>query len=113
MVSYLSDFIRSRGKRIFVARENGEITGFCGAAKYKRRTGTIGYGVAVLPKYRERGIGSMLLFTALAWLKKSGVRYVTLEEETFRFENKDSLAVRLYERFGGQVIRDQPMTIHG
>ena len=113
LMSYLSEFIRSRRKRIFVARENGEITGFCGAAKYNKRTGTIGYGVAVLPAYRGRGIGSMLLFTALAWLKKSGVRYVTLEEETFGFENKDTSAVRLYRRFGGQVIRDQPVPIHG
>ncbi len=108
LVSYLGEFIRSRGKRIFVAWANDEIAGFCGAAKYNKRTGTIGYGVAVLPAYRARGIGSMLLFTALARLKKSGVRYVTLEEPTFNFENRDTLAVRLYKRSGGQVITDQP-----
>lgn len=107
LVSYLSDFIRNRGKRIFVARANRKMAGFCGAAKYNKGTGTIGYGVAVLPAYRGRGIGSILLFTALAWLKKSGVRYVTLEEETFRLENKDTSAVRLYKRFGGQVVKDQ------
>jgi GNAT superfamily N-acetyltransferase len=79
----------------------------CGAAKYDRGTGTIGYGVAVLPDFRKRGIGSMLLLAALDWLRKSGVRLVTLEEETFTFANKDSPAIFLYKSLGGKIISDQ------
>ena len=106
LMSYVSEFLRDRKKRIFVAEDGEKTIGFCGAAKYDRGTGTIGYGVAVLPGFRKRGIGSMLLLTALKWLKKSGVRFVTLEEETFSFANKDSPAIFLYKSLGGKIISD-------
>ena len=109
LMSYVSEFLRDRKKRIFVAEEGEKIIGFCGAAKYNRGTGTIGYGVAVLPRFRRRGIGSILLRTALDWLKKSGVRLVMLEEATFGFEKKDSPAVLLYKNLGGMIIKDQPL----
>src|SRR5438445_5295386 len=93
LMSYVSEFLRDREKRIFVAEDGEKIIGFCGAAKYGRGTGTIGYGVAVLPGFRKRGIGSRLLLAALDWLRKSRVRFVTLEEETFSFANKESPAI--------------------
>jgi ribosomal protein S18 acetylase RimI-like enzyme len=107
LMSYIGEFLRDRKKRILVAEDGEKIIGFCGAAKYDRGTGTIGYGVAVLPGFRKRGIGSMLLLAALDWLKKSGVRFVTLEEETFSFANKDSPAIFLYKSLGGKIISDQ------
>jgi len=107
LMSYIGDFLRDRMKRIFVAEDSEKIVGFCGAAKYDRGTGTIGYGVAVLPGCRKRGTGSMLLLAALDWLKKSGVRFATLEEETFSFANRDSPAIVLYKSFGGRIISDQ------
>ena len=107
LMSYISEFLRNRKKRIFVAQEGKRIIGFCGVAKCDRGTGTIGYGVAVLPSFRKRGIGSMLLLAALDWLKKSRVRFVTLEEETFSFANKDSPAIFLYKSIGGKIISDQ------
>jgi ribosomal protein S18 acetylase RimI-like enzyme len=110
LMSYVSEFLRDRNKRIFVAEKDGKIIGFSGAAKYKRGTGTIGYGVAVLPGFRKRGIGSMLLLAALDWLKKSRVRFVTLEEETFGFPNQDTPAMILYESIGGKIISDRPET---
>ncbi len=109
LMSYVSELLRDREKRIFVAEVGEMIIGFCGAAKYDRGTGTIGYGVAVLPGFRKRGIGSMLLLAALNWLKKSRVRFVTLEEETFGFANQDSPAILLYESLGGKIISDQPV----
>jgi ribosomal protein S18 acetylase RimI-like enzyme len=110
LMSYVNEFLRDRKKRIFVAEEGGKIIGFSGAAKYNRGTGTIGYGVAVLPGFRKRGIGSMLLLAALDWLKKSRVRFVTLEEETFGFPNQDTPAIILYKSLGGKIISDQPAT---
>jgi ribosomal protein S18 acetylase RimI-like enzyme len=107
LMSYVGEFLQDRNKRIFVAEDGEKIIGFCGAAKYSRGTGTIGYGVAVLPGFRKRGIGSMLLLAALDWLKKSRVRFVTLEEETFSFANKDSPAIFLYKSLGGKIIGDQ------
>jgi GNAT superfamily N-acetyltransferase len=110
LMSYVTEFLLDRKKRIFVAEEGGKIIGFSGAAKYNRGTGTIGYGVAVLPGFRKRGIGSMLLLAALDWLKKSGVRFVTLEEETFGFANQDTPAIVFYKSLGGKIISDQPAT---
>jgi ribosomal protein S18 acetylase RimI-like enzyme len=110
LMSYVSEFLRDRKKRIFTAEQGGRIIGFSGAAKYNRGTGTIGYGVAVLPGFRKRGIGSMLLLAALCWLKKSGVRFVTLEEETFGIANQDTPAIALYKSLGGKIISDQPVT---
>ncbi len=107
LMSYVREFLRDRKKRIFVAEDGETIIGFCGAAKYDRGTGTIGYGVAVLPGFRKKGIGSMLLLAALDWLRKSGVRFVTLEEETFSFANHDSPAISLYKSRGGKIISDQ------
>jgi len=51
-----------------------------------------------------------LLLAALDWLKKSGVRFVTLEEETFGFANQDTPAMVLYKSLGGKIISDQPVT---
>jgi ribosomal protein S18 acetylase RimI-like enzyme len=110
LMSYVDEFLRDRKKRIFVAQEGEKMVGFCGAAKYNRGTGTIGYGAAVLPRFRRIGIGSRLLQTALDWLKKSGVRLVTLEEATFGFENKDRPAILVYKNLGGTIIKDQPLT---
>ena len=109
LMSYVGESLRDRKKRIFVAEEGEQIIGFCGAAKYGRGTGTIGYGVAVLPSFRKRGIGSALLLASLNWLKKAGVRFVTLEEETFGFTNQDTPAMILYNSLGGKIISDQPV----
>jgi ribosomal protein S18 acetylase RimI-like enzyme len=110
LMSYISRFLRDPKKRIFVAEEDERVIGFSGAAKYNRDTGTIGYGVAVLPGFRKRGIGAALLVAALDWLRNSGVRFVTLEGETFGIANQDTPAIILYKSLGGQIISDQPAT---
>jgi GNAT superfamily N-acetyltransferase len=106
LMRYVTDFLRHPRKRLLVAEVGNRIVGLCGAARYRNRTGTIGYGVAVLPEYRGRGIGSMLLSSAFNQLKKSGIRFVTLEDETFSFRNRDIAAMHVYKKFKGKVIRD-------
>jgi ribosomal protein S18 acetylase RimI-like enzyme len=110
LMSYVTEFLRDREKRIFIAEEDEKIVGFSGAAKYNRATGTVGYGIAVLPGFRKRGIGTNLLLVSLYWLKKSKVRFVTLEEETFGFANSLTPAMILYRRLGGEIISDKPET---
>src|SRR5207245_135324 len=40
LMSYVSEFLRDRNKRIFVAEAGEKIIGFSGAAKHNRGTGT-------------------------------------------------------------------------
>src|SRR3989442_7377931 len=54
LMSYMNEFLRERKKRIFVAEDGEKMIGVCGAAKHDRGTGTICYGVVVLPDFRER-----------------------------------------------------------
>lgn len=109
LMFYVRDYLRHPKKRIFVSEIEKTIVGLCGAARYSNRTGTIGYGAVVLPGYRRIGIGSMLLYSALDWLKRSGVRFATLEEETFTYKKKDAPAIFLYKKFGGKIIQARPM----
>ncbi len=51
----------------------------------------------------------MLLYSALDWLKRSGVRFATLEEETFTYKKKDAPAIFLYKKFGGRIIQARLM----
>jgi ribosomal-protein-alanine N-acetyltransferase len=57
--------------------------------------------LAVLPEFRRRGIGSMLLQDALQELKHSGIEtnLVTLE-----VRESNIAAIRLYEKFGFKII---------
>src|SRR2546425_11806018 len=59
LMSYVSEFLRARKKRIFVAEVGEKVVGLCGAAKYDRGTGTIGNGLGRVPWLRSRGIGLM------------------------------------------------------
>jgi len=56
--------------------------------------------LAVLPKFRRLGIGSMLLRNALEELKesKSDIRLITLE-----VRESNIAAIKLYEKFGFKV----------
>jgi GNAT superfamily N-acetyltransferase len=60
-------------------------------------------GVGVLPAYRRRGIGSLLLAEALALLREGGCRQATVW--TFSYLENQAPAVVLYRRSGATVAR--------
>ena len=62
---------------IFVAEDNGIITGAC-MAGYDGHRGWL-YAVAVLPEYRRKHIGSQLVNFALQALKSRGCTKVNLQ----------------------------------
>ena len=69
---------------IFVAEDNGSITGAC-MAGYDGHRGWL-YAVAVLPEYRRKNIGSQLVDFAMQALKSRGCIKVNLQ---IRSTNKE------------------------
>lgn len=56
--------------------------------------------IAVLPKFRRRGVGSMLLSNALQELKQSGLK---IKSVTLEVRESNLPAIRLYEKFGFKI----------
>lgn len=57
--------------------------------------------LAVVPEFRRRGIGSLLLQEALEELEHQGVRP---ESVTLEVRESNTAAIRLYEKFGFRII---------
>ncbi|MDY7079578.1 MAG: GNAT family N-acetyltransferase [Chloroflexota bacterium] len=60
-------------------------------------------GVAVLPAYRRRGIGSRLLAEALTLLRGRGMHQATVW--TFSYLESEAPAIVLYRRAGATIVR--------
>ncbi|MDR1484600.1 MAG: GNAT family N-acetyltransferase [Planctomycetaceae bacterium] len=67
--------------------------------RYSSETGAI-QNIAVLPEYRNRGIGRGLLLGSLWGFKRMGIKNVTLEVTADNFN-----ATRLYRRIGFSTIK--------
>lgn len=82
---------------IFLLRVNGEAAGFveCTDAIVDRACGYV-HGIGVLPDFRRRGIGGLLLAWARAYAGAGGRASVELNVDC----DNDSGAIRLYERAG-------------
>ena len=76
-----------------VARAGTEIAGY-GIACISRGAGEIA-SIAVLPRYRGRGVATALLKAMIRKLRRQGVRSISL---MVRIDNADAIA--LYRRFG-------------
>jgi ribosomal protein S18 acetylase RimI-like enzyme len=82
--------------------ESGDLIEYVAAVqcvRYSSDTGAI-QNIAVLPTYRNRGIGRGLLLGALWNFKRVGIRNVTLEVTADNF-----YATRLYRRIGFSTIK--------
>ncbi|MDD5181904.1 MAG: GNAT family N-acetyltransferase [Candidatus Nanoarchaeia archaeon] len=81
---FLKGKLNSKKSRIFIAEANGKIIGICMAELEKRppifkyRNNGFIESVYVLPVFRGKGIGTLLLKSAIKWLKKNKMSFITL-----------------------------------
>jgi len=82
---------------VFVALEGGEILGRLSVARdpHPASAHVADLGLVVAADHRRRGIGTLLLESAVAWARKARVR--KLELHVFLWNEP---AIRLYETFG-------------
>lgn len=97
-----------RGYAFFLAYLKGKPVGFSAAQIDKEfikergvKMATLWGGVAVLPEYRRRYIGSRLLTEALTFLKEHGMERAMVG--TFSYLDSETPALRLYIKSGGRI----------
>jgi RimJ/RimL family protein N-acetyltransferase len=94
---YLRAVRRHADAAVFVALDGDEIVGRLSVARdpHPASAHVADIGLIVAASHRRRGIGRLLLDTAVAWARASGIR--KLELHVFPWNGP---AIRLYERFG-------------
>lgn len=97
-----------KGYSFFLAYVKNKPIGFSAAQIDKEfikekgvKMATLWGGVAVLPEYRRKHIGSRLLIEALTFLKEHGMEKAIVG--TFSYLNSLTPAVRLYIKSGGRI----------
>lgn len=103
---YTEQFGQKAGDLAFVAEDEGQVVG----AAWVRHIHDYGYVEAEMPSltislldaYRGQGIGSQLLETLLATLRKKKVKGVSLSV------SKANPAYFLYHKFGFRTLRENP-----
>jgi ribosomal protein S18 acetylase RimI-like enzyme len=97
--------VRSSRAVCRVATIDGEVAGWCAGLTRRHARGLTGriYTLAVLPKFRGRGLARKLLDATLAELKERGTRSVYLEVEA-----TNAAALELYARMGFCPVRVLP-----
>ena len=94
------------GYAYFIAYTDEKPVGFSAAQIDRKgvKIGTLWAGVAVLPEYRRKRIGSRLLREALTFLKTEGMGQAMVG--TFSYLDSNAPAVNLYIESGGAVTRE-------
>ncbi len=109
MQEFWLDHLRAWGKAFVVAEVNGEVVGYVmcrvesGIGYLKRSLTKLGHivSVAVLPDYRRRGIGMMMMEESMRRLKEYyGVGEVYLEVRVSNIP-----AINLYEKLGFKKVK--------
>lgn len=99
--SFLGSVLRSPDACVFVAEEEGEVTGYVYAAleplSWKELRGPAGFihDVAVREEVRRAGVATALLEAAVAWLRERGAPRVILWTAA-----PNAAAQRLFRRLG-------------
>lgn len=102
--AYLRQIENSCDAVILIAKENGKIVGDASLSRLPRRMKHRGdFGVSVLKKCWNRGIGSRLLLEILNFAKQNSFEVIDLQ---VRSDNLS--AIHLYEKFGFQKIGTHP-----
>lgn len=91
---------KSKGLPNLVALHDGKVIGWCDVSSSDRpvlkHTGVVGMGI--IKEFRDKGIGTLLLSTAIAAAKERGLTRIEL---TVREENVRAIA--LYKKLGFEV----------
>jgi ribosomal protein S18 acetylase RimI-like enzyme len=95
-------------REFYFAVVDGKDVGYVGVgiderynAEHDVKTGYIN-GIGVLPEYRRRGIGTLLLLHALNVLKAEGMTSASLDTE----DTNPTRAITLYEKVGFKVLQE-------
>lgn len=96
VIEFQSSLIAKNGPVYYVV-ENDRVVGWCDIFPYEnpRRSHTGGLGMGLLPDYRGRGIGSLLMSAVLGHAEKIGLEKVALQVYTSNIS-----AISLYKKFG-------------
>lgn len=102
---YTEAFGHSKHDKALVAYNDGKVIGACWV-RIMRDYGHIddrtpSLAISLLPDYRSQGVGAILLDAMLTLLKTCGYRRVSLSVQ------KANQAVRLYQKAGFVIFRDQ------
>ncbi|MDO4159229.1 MAG: GNAT family N-acetyltransferase [Prevotellaceae bacterium] len=101
---YIDSFGQSKGDHCLVA----EVDSFIVGAVWVRNIHAFGYvsegvpelAISVYSQYRGKGIGTMLLQEMTIFLRDKGYEHISLSVQ------RDNPAVRLYQRLGFNVLRE-------
>lgn len=107
LLKYFENFGRG-GDIGLVAVDGGILIGAIWARLFDKQSGSYGFvdeetpelGMAVVPAYRNRGIGSLLIQELFRKLRESGYTTVSLSV------NKANQALNLYKRSGFQIFSE-------
>lgn len=110
--TYLPNTVTDRNKLCLTAHWNKEVAGVLSFTRYKkfeyRHCGD--FGMAIMPEFWRRGIGTQLLITMEKWCLANDITKIELTAWS-----NNIAAIYLYERFGfqhegkrvGSIIRDE------
>ncbi len=99
------------GKKVYLVAEiKGKIAGqiiidwrvLKDESKSDGRTRAYLYSLRVFPPYRSRGLGTKMLNFCLNYLKSRGFAFATIAAE-----KKNPLALKLYERLGFKIYKEE------
>jgi ribosomal protein S18 acetylase RimI-like enzyme len=107
LLKYFEDFGRA-GDIGLVATEGGRLIGAIWTRLFDKQSGSYGFvdeqtpelGMAVVPEYRNRGIGRLLIEELFEKLRETGYSTVSLSV------NKANQALNLYKRSGFQIFSE-------
>ena len=93
--------------RYHMAYDKDKLVGSCFIRIDKEKKQTSTFGLVVLPKYQNRGIGSVLLGKGIEFLQKTEVTKIALH-----VDGENPRALDLYKKFGFQVEENLTETFY-
>lgn len=99
---HIDNDARSNAKGIFVAENEGDVIGYISTqVNLQTKIGSIS-NFAVLPKYRGKGLGKMLMEKAFSYFKEKGMLYARIETL-----EQNEIGKHLYPKLGFKDVARQ------